>query len=1530
MHNQRPVENQLKVKEYQWAVEPILKKIHLSIGGHYSQYSSIEEYFNEHVKSPTISMQNFIDLLTKMTDGLLIDDLKRFADQLASKQTWMIDKDEFFSLYKLFYPPEQGQPMISKAVENKNKILELIVNYMASSGYTTIGQFLNFKKSSYGGNTIDIKDIMGFLNDKFRQISSDEKEDFIHCFRDTGSGLQISFEKLANSIKEMNKEIAEMTQDKMIERILNAAHTSFSDVFQIMKSKDPANTGYITFADFENGLRSMGVNVPSKALENLSANFSKAVYGKISYFDFVNQLEISSQKYSGVPQTHKVYQIFEKIRTYLREKKGTSMALIFQPFIHRDESQKLYIDVEDFRKILFKILEKISETEIINLLSFLDPKTSKRIDYLFFCTKLGYIQVQQGAKIPGVGFTQGLNLNSLTQLSPIEKKKQLFSLITQIDSALKARSTSLRNILSEYDRSNSMVVTQANFQLAISPYLQLTASQLDFLAQQFSVSYRPDFIDFNAISREIDEANTVAIVMKSAFEQMDQALKQINSPNLYNLLKKWDPKGLRKFTREQFHDILEKQCNLFYVREDELDKIVRHYEIGFSQVVEYELVENEYLSFIHKPQLSQFETPRFHDNFGIPSFANPLDTIVSQVRDFCFASKKTFLQLMSEKGISGKFVNIETFKYAIRDFLKPNIPTTDIANAVLTLKDFNENINLYDFNSKVHGQTVGPITAPYTTPSTPFSPSGDLKNQKKKILLMIADKVEQEGIDLDITISGFDRDKRRIVQKQDFQNILLSILNWENSQIQFLSNFLNEYDIHRNGYIFYDNFLTDLRVENESKGELNQLLTKLSQYLSFGKINLLELLRKADTKKSGHLTKDQILNVIQMCGFRENTSLLYKLFDQMATSNFGQINYYDFENKIRTYMPNLPGNDPTYKRDNMDMFGITPYYQEILKDLSKEITRQKQNIADSFYLKDYRKEGRITREEFISIISFYKGSKYKTEDLINLAKFFEDPNRGGIQYQNFLTVIQPLLGKVNTANTQLAWADAILDEMAVALYCKRLDIPKFFASHNINSNFIIKQAFILAIKDMNLNAKEVQLDQLGRDLDYAHDGKVSVQALEQIIEERKTAAIEKYEKAILSLLGKEITKRKIDLRSIFLNHDKFNRQNIASADFEKELRNIFQKSLNERQYIVLIRKYEGPPGNVNYSAFLQNIASEKLEQLIARYEGDPLRIQLVDKLRAGIRTNNINIVSMLLEKKQYPDLVYPHSVLMEIFPKEILTETDFGRLQAIIGPNNSETFSLEDISNLLWTSQEEESMRVNAVYYSQEVNKRILDFCQKNSINLEEEFIILDTEMTGFLASDAFSKAMQKNKIYNNICDLSALLFHQKLATNDKFQISYIDLSLRIFGKSNAPESIPLPKKLSGLAKINLLLSLITLPQQNLLRKLIDDITNSTKNILDEFKSHDPSFTLTLPNKVFLDCFINAGIFINEVEKNMLLQLPSISAPDSMILYNEFLTLLQNYAKSYVPNAKIPVLDSSIKPSKDPGVNVNIYKKKLS
>lgn len=499
------------------------------------------------------------------------------------------------------------------------------------------------------------------------------------------------------------------------------------------------------------------------------------------------------------------------------------------------------------------------------------------------------------------------------------------------------------------------------------------------------------------------------------------------------------------------------------------------------------------------------------------------------------------------------------------------------------------------------------------------------------------------------------------------------------------------------------------------------------------------------------------------------------LTDFLDPGSSGQIDY-DYFCEVLGYVQSQEGGVGEAAESKVVNPGLV---EKIVEEVAISVRKGDYKLQEMLRKKDDARNGTVSKTGFMEIIRTVRGGlEYNEQETIELCNYFEDPTTHNIKYNDFLSRVNQALqksAKEKLVRANLQWAGKILDEICICLSNRRQTAYEFFKAYGLNpeNKSVPFDSFEEGIRAMEIEITEGELNRLKQDLDADGDRTISAEEFAVQLEERKELALARYEKEVIPKVRDYVKARSINFKGAMEKHDEYNTKRVNSDDFKKELRGELKGLLTEQQYNFLVSKYEIEKGKVAYMEFVNDTAAKK------NVDGE----ELVDKLRESIHSLNIKAASYLTSLDS-ADKTYKTNILLEIFPRSVLTIEEYEVLSKLVEKSQPGKFTFEEFCELFWTNAAEEAEREHAASSAAKLGRNIRTFCKNKNIDLKKHFEQLDPANTGYLPANSIKDVFFEVGLKFSFKQLSCLLYHQGIRTNEKYWKSYRELLEKIGDES--------------------------------------------------------------------------------------------------------------------------------------------------
>lgn len=1492
--------------DFVWARDPIFVRVESALASPTSSDKTVEALFSSYVPmgSAVLDRKIFLSVFRSLNAGIPEQLVDMLAGQLLDGTSQSVNMQRFYKVYHALTSSSSISAPISMPAatqqsataistiqqeQGRQKVLERLAKYMKERRVDSVGD-LFVARVEQGVRTISASDFEIFMDKSFPDLFFDDKEAFLAAFRLPASPRLLSFEQLQAALGQHQ---TPATFDELMEELRLAAVASFVDIVELFKQYDTGATGQVSSAEFEFGLKKIRVNISNDNMQRLFSMLDASHSGRIAYADLARQLEEYSTRHSNVSPSQPIFSPIQQVREALRAGAGPAFHSTLQPYVTSSSGGKKEVGTRDLRGCLARACPSLADATCDLLIEFLDPARRGVADYEQFCELLGYIQ-GRGMQLTSRFAEQTSASFGPKPVSEGSHKKNLNMILVQAGRTAAERRISLASVFQDFDFRKEMCLTPPDFAKAIAAVLPINAEQLAVVTEFFPMPGRSG-IDYTKFCKTVEEAAFVGRIMTNVFLAFDRLNKMNKSAGLSALLAKWDRYGTRTLARSDMAEILNNMCST-RVRDDEVEMIVRYYDTRGNGTMDLDALEEEYMN----SRLAAKPGP------GI---------LMRALKEYCDYHRTTLeTAIRKQFPTSGDYLNRYELQKFFQEICKGRATENAVAYGFHPLTEFRPGeISLREF-LQLYEDTNRDATKAE-------------QGQKDQTMDAVADKAVELGVDLEQLIGKADRSYERTLSKENILQLLNNYLMLGYEASAALVPLLGEYDKEATGKIKYDHFLADLKPHVERKRRIQEYIAGLKAHLRSKGLRLRAVFSSVDLVAKGSLSRDAVALAIEKTGYVGDRTVLRGWLDSVPSNHDGEIPYTELEAKVESEpaaavaaaASGVPG-----------MMMGNDYFGKMAADMGRAAEKERVNLAERLADSDYARNGHVAVDTFVNTLRFLHVQGCSESDLQAIARKYANPAGDAVQYKHFLADVAIALGKesgLSSVRANLQWANRVLDEFAVALHSRKENVTTYFTGYGLNplNNTITYPGFAQGIRALKIKASEKEIEQLSKDLDVQYDKTVSMQTLHSVIESRQADAVHRYGREISRQLYDCIKSKRVDLAKAMKKYDAYNMQEIATFDFEHEIRIIMGANLTDSQYAFLVAKYEKRPGKADYGALIRELESARgLESVTNFYASHPARVQLVDRLRDRIRTKNLRVASMLLGMDMSGTKIFPNKVLYDVFPKELLSTDDYEELVAVLDEKRAGNFHFDSMCSLFWTNQDEEDFRSNAASNAEALNKKISSFCQKHHVDLESRFVKADSDGSGYLTSDEMKNVFSELGMPLSHRQLAALLYYQDLGTDGKWRKNYVDLAQRILGGvSTIAQRFPQIGKGSGKPEgkhvrfaddpveeshknprteatpsFQAAATGLTRAQRDVLTKLDRDLrSNNVTNLRDQFRAADPSELLYLSKGIFFETFGRLRISLTPEEQQTLLELPHVVDPQdpALVYYEQFVKAVDDF-----------------------------------
>ena len=419
-------------------------------------------------------------------------------------------------------------------------------------------------------------------------------------------------------------------------------------------------------------------------------------------------------------------------------------------------------------------------------------------------------------------------------------------------------------------------------------------------------------------------------------------------------------------------------------------------------------------------------------------------------------------------------------------------------------------------------------------------------------------------------------------------------------------------------------------------------IIKIRQYIKNNSTNTMQVkfkdIIKPNLDGNRWITKKDFRNALNSMDILLTTTLFEEFAAFLDPSHVDQIDFEFFCTSLGYIQPSLksePNSEiKAESKVDLDKSEDDPL---VVKKMIEEIEKAaaKSNLSLNELLKDKDKDntGKVTKLDFEDIIRTARGGlSYNNKELMMLCRHFQDSSGDDIQYYGFLSEIDHVKTKLKSSEPKevnLKWADKILDEICIFLYCQHKEAYDYFKSYGLNpDNMCVPfKSFEQGIQDMKISINPADLDHLKHSLDIDDDQTISGKEFKINLDNRKDQALERYNNEVMSKVISFVKERSVNLVVLLKKYDRENNELISSFEFQSAIRDKFQALLTNQQYMFLIAKYESEKDKIKYMKFIEDVGEGQAREE-EKEEIDVVRklkyvIQNKDKLPTSYHQNKI-------------------------------------------------------------------------------------------------------------------------------------------------------------------------------------------------------------------------------------------------------------------------------------------------------------------
>lgn len=887
----------LVLNQYERAKNTVFLKINEVI-----QIGDLENYLQNMAipQTKNISKQSFVTALQNLNSNISFMEIDNLANNLSSR-TGYIDITEFLSIYKGvlgIQPTEKiAIPEYQTTEDAVAKVTQRLVEYMNSKNIDSLSKLFIVKEEN-SMKVLDASQIRYFFEQKLLGLPKDDVELFVNEFKIPGNSLSLNYETMETRIYSALGIPTAYTLENMLEEIRKCTIREFIDICQFFGQYDYNRNGLISFNDFESGLKKIGARLPEDSIKKLCFTLDKAGKSMVSYQDLSKQLEEYSIMNSRLDPQDLLYPMIQTIRNTIKERQGNTLADIFKSCVTRDYDNNMLITTMAFIGCLHKIRVSLTEDQINTLIKGLDTRNTQQINYVLFCTKLGYIQPKEANFIrPGTGIGQVMQIDSaVSQLptpirtSPIQRKQIVNQCLVKAVKYSQSKNLPIQTIFQQYNSKLERNISQTEFLQCIQKLGEFTSLEISLFNEEFSDPTKFGMINFSFFLQAANRTATILGNLNRIFDEFSKKLEESKSDNLYFLLQGWDTLNNRCFTPPDFKNMMMNLCRLNFNPND-LEDIISFFDTNGIKTVDFDSLQTSFLSYMkEKPGSQKFNDELYKKNKVLRIIA---EKVIQQNQDIATVLEKydpTQQGTLPKEKLLKTICNLYLVDQELIPSLEALIDDCDTSKKGI-------------INYKIFGSLI----------KDEIQSRGEIQ----EYLTNLRTFLEQEGIYLLKIFEKASGDSRRTLKKEQIISEIVQLGYYKDKHI--LSKILDTYPISFDGGINYDIFVNQVNgakgvvVENQLLGgktyeEKTEMIQDIGRSIAQYPGNILDIFLAEDPDKTGVVPEKSfaaVLKTMQIPKYEEYDYLSLARF-YYDSKNTG-VEYNKFISEVNQYVLNTPG-----------------------------------------------------------------------------------------------------------------------------------------------------------------------------------------------------------------------------------------------------------------------------------------------------------------------------------------------------------------------------------------------------------------------------------------------------------------------------------------------------------------------------------------------------------------------------------------------------------------------------------------------
>ena len=531
---------------------------------------------------------------------------------------------------------------------------------------------------------------------------------------------------------------------------------------------------------------------------------------------------------------------------------------------------------------------------------------------------------------------------------------------------------------------------------------QLTSSQFKDILKKIGLNLNPTRVDL--FFSFLDKTKKGSIVSQDFIENLQEYSirhSDVDSSHvLYSIIK--SIRQAIKNASKPLHCMVRSKC---VMENNELNIETQELRSAFEEAG-INLNESEYttlLDFLDPAETSKIFYERFFELLGyiqplqssifgskmapktVPRAMTPL---LNTLREYCEANKIPLVSVLKTHGIQNTIIERNDLHMAFQEICRGKITDMDIFNGLRQFKAADGKIPLED------------VLEYYRL----FIESSPVVYTKEKVLRMIADKADNLEVDLRDLLMKNDTSSDSTMKKERFTELLVDNLFLGSEMITGLEEILTEYDRNDTGKVFYDVFLSDIKMYSTKstvvkKQDYKKMLEDFAKASEEGEINFSERFRERDRSNKGTVPLEVFVSILKTANVKKYNEVdLMNLGKNYTSSMSNETQYKIFILELQQLVSRKI--DPSTVKTNLQ------WANRFLDDLAIALYIRRQNALTFF--KSYKLK---TTNNTVSTLNFAQGLKtlgikLTEEELQQLARDLDVYSDHSVSIQELNTYIE--------------------------------------------------------------------------------------------------------------------------------------------------------------------------------------------------------------------------------------------------------------------------------------------------------------------------------------------------------------------------------------------------------------------------------------------------------------------------------------------------------------------------------------------